>query len=166
MKQWVFKPSEALKLLPTLIQHIQTLPEQAYSLELKRYYPKRSLDANAYAWVLINRIAGIMALDPEEVYRQAIQKCGGNIEYMAVKNEAVESFKRIWGKQGLGWMVRELGPCKNVPGCTTLACYYGSSAFDAKQMHNLIENLVQDAEALEIETMTPDERDRLVSLWE
>ncbi len=166
MKRWIFKPSEVMKLLQMLTHYLPSLDSgKRFVLEIREHHGKRSLDANAYAWVLINEIAGVMGLDPEQVYRDAVTKTGGNIEYLPVREDALKKWDRIWSSKGLGWQTEVLGPCKNLPGYVTVACYYGSHVFDAKQMSNLIENLVQDAKALGIDTRPPQERQQLVERW-
>ena len=44
--------------------------------------------------------------------------------------------------------------------------YYGSSTFDTRQMSRLIDNLIQDAKAVGIETMPPDKLAALLGEWE
>lgn len=73
-----------------------------YDLEVKEHREKRSLDANAYAWVLIGKLAQAMGIPPLDVYLSAIRGIGGNYEVLPVREEAVESFRRIWSGRGLG----------------------------------------------------------------
>jgi hypothetical protein len=135
-----------------------------YDLEVKEHRKKRSLDANAYAWVLINKLAEVMRIPPEEVYRQAIQNVGGNYEVIPIKEEAADHFKRVWEAKGLGWPVDDMGASK-IPGYRNLRCYYGSSTFSVQQMQVFTENLAQDCKALDIETMTPDKLALLMEEW-
>ena len=53
-------------------------PGKKYVAELKEYRKKRSLDANAYCWVLIGQLAAKLRITPLEVYREAIRAIGGN----------------------------------------------------------------------------------------
>lgn len=135
-----------------------------YDLEVKEHRKKRSLDANAYAWVLINKIADALRITPKEIYRQAIQNVSGNYEVIPVKEEAAEHFKQIWEAQGLGWPCVDMGKSK-IDGYRNLRAYYGSSTFSVQQMQVLIDNLVQDCKALGIETMTPDKLALLMEGW-
>jgi len=64
----------------------------------------------------------------------------------------------------LGWQT-DTTP-STLDGCTNVILYYGSSVYDSKQMAALIDNLVQDAQALGIETLPPAEIARLNSQWE
>ena len=44
--------------------------------------------------------------------------------------------------------------------------YYGSSVFSSSTMSRLIDNLIQDAKAVGIETMAPDKLAALLGEWE
>ena len=138
--------------------------DKLYDLEVKEHRKKRSLDANAYAWVLINKLADVMRIPPTEVYRQAIQDISGNNEILPIKEEAVEQFKQAWSHHGLGWICKDMGKSK-LPGYRNLMVYYGSSVYNTKQMSDLIENLVQDCKALDIDVMTERERSLLLEEW-
>lgn len=129
--------------------------DRLYDLEVREHRKKRSLDANAYAWVLIDKLADAMRITPKEIYRQAIVNIGGNCEIIPIKEEAAERFKQIWENQGLGWPCVDMGKSK-IPGYRNLRAYYGSSTYDTRQMAQLIDNLVQDCKALGIETLPPD----------
>ena len=135
-----------------------------YDIEVKEHRKKRSLDANAYAWVLINKIADALRITPKEIYRQAIQGIGNNCEIIPIKEEAAEHFKRIWESQGLGWPCMDMGKSK-IDGYRNLRAYYGSSTYDTRQMSILIDNLVQDCKALDIETMPPERLAALMEGW-
>ena len=135
-----------------------------YDLEVKEHRKKRSLDANAYAWVLINKLADEMRITPLEVYRQAIQNVGGNYEILPIKEDAADHFKRIWEAKGLGWPCVDMGKSK-IDGYRNMRAYYGSSTYDTRQMSQLIDNLVQDCKALDIETLTPEKLSLLMENW-
>ena len=138
--------------------------DKLYDLEVKEHRKKRSLDANAYAWVLINKLAGVLRITPLEVYRQAILNVSGNYEVIPIKEEAVDHFKQIWESQGLGWPCVDMGKSK-LDGYRNLRAYYGSSTFSVSQMQVFIDNLAQDCKALNIETMTPDKLALLMEEW-
>lgn len=147
------------------MQIVRNRKRMLYDLEVKEHRKKRSLDANAYAWVLINKLADAMRITPLEVYRQAIVNIGCNHEILPIKEEAVDHFKKIWEAKGLGWPCLDLGKSK-IPGYRNLVCYYGSSTYDTRQMSQLIDNLVQDCKALDIETLTLDKLALLKEAWQ
>lgn len=144
-------------------QDFAGLKEHDVSIEVKRWRKKRSLDANAYAWVLIDKIAQATGVPKTEVYRQAIREIGGVSDIVAVPDNAVDKFREGWSKQGIGWQTEILD---SKPGYKRIVVYYGSSTYDAKQMSALIDSLVQEAQALGIETLPPAEIARLNSQWE
>lgn len=125
---------------------------------------KRSLNANAYAWKLINDIALAVRESPEAVYREALKNIPNICEVLCVQDKAVDSMERLWTRNHIGRRVeREESKIK---GCTNLYIYYGSSDFDTRQMSMLIDNLVQDAQALGIETRPEEEIKSLLEAWE
>ena len=133
-----------------------------YEIEQKR--KKRSLDANAYFFVLADKLAEKLNIPKEEIYRSCIKEIGGVSEIVCVKNEAVEKLCEGWRHNGLGWQTDTI-PSK-LEGCTNVVLYYGSSTYDTEQMSRLIDIVVQDCKALGIETKTPDEIANMLSLWE
>ena len=139
--------------------------DRLYDLEVKEHRKKRSLDANAYAWVLINKLADVMRIPPTEVYRQAIQDISGNSEVIPIRDDAWVQFKIAWVHNGLGWICKDMGKSK-IPGYRNLMVYYGSSVYDTKQMSDLIDHLVQDCKALDIETLPPDKLALLMEDWD
>ena len=133
------------------------------SIKIAKYREKRSLDANAYCFVLIGKLAEKLNLTKEEIYRNAIKDIGGNSDIVCVKNEAVDNLCKGWERNGLGWQT-DTFPSK-IDGCTNVILYYGSSTYDSKQMYLLIQNVVEDCKTQGIETKTPNEISNLISLW-
>lgn len=125
---------------------------------------KRSQTANAYAWRLINDIALAVKTSPENVYREALRDIPCVCEVICVQNKAVESMERLWTKEHIGRRVER--EKSKIDGCTNLYIYYGSSDFDTKQMSMLIDNLIQDAQNLGLETRPADEINSLLENWE
>lgn len=131
-------------------------------VEIKQHRNKRSLDANAYLWVLCQKIAEVIKSTKEEVYRKAIREVG-QFEILAVREDATESFIRVWNSRGLGWYAEEMD--SKIPGCKKIIAYYGSSVYDTKQMSVLIDYIVSECKELGIETMTPEELESLKEQW-
>lgn len=139
--------------------------DRLYDLEIKEHRKKRSLSANAYAWILIDKLATAQGIPPIEVYRYAIRDIGGNSEIMVVPTDGVERFCRVWESNGLGWQCEDIGPAAS-PGYQEVRCFYGSRVYDTKQMSRLIDSLVQDCKALDIETLPPEKLALLVEGWD
>lgn len=130
-----------------------------YTVEIKEYRPKRSLDSNAYCFALCDKIAERMGIPKAEVYRKAIKEIGGNSDTVCVMEKAADALCNGWEHNGLGW-VTERFPSK-IDGCVNVTLYYGSSTYDSRTMSRLIDSLIDDAKELGIETMTPQELARL-----
>lgn len=143
---------------------VRKMKPKAYDLTVKEHRKKRSLDANAYAWVLIGKLADAMRIPPTVVYNNAIQNIGGNYEVIPIREEAVEKFKEVWTKQGLGWPCVDMGPSK-IQGYRNLRAYYGSSTYDTRQMSILIDALIQDCKALDIETLSEEKLSAMLEGW-
>lgn len=133
------------------------------SVEIKKLSKRRSLDANAMAWVLIDKIAEKTHLKKSEVYRNAIREIGGVSTVVCVKNEAVDALCYGWSDHGMGWQTEKV-PSK-IPDCTNVTLWYGSSVYNTEQMSALIDSLIQDAEALGIPTMSEQETQKLIEMW-
>lgn len=134
------------------------------AIRIDRYRKKRSLDANAYFWVLADRLSAKTGVPKEEVYRNAIRDIGENSETVCIKEEAADKFRKGWSRHGLGWVTEEF-PSK-LPGCVNVVLYYGSSTYDTAQMSRLIDNIVQDCKAVGVETATPEEINVMLKRWE
>jgi hypothetical protein len=113
----------------------------------------------------MGKLAVAMHIKPVEVYRQQIVGVGDNFTPMCVREKDVNRFVSSWERNGLGWIVQDLG-VSQVPGCRNLAAYHGSSTYDTWQMSQLIDNIVQDCKALGIETLTPDKLALLKEEWQ
>lgn len=143
-------------------EQYEALKDAPISFEIKKAANKRSRDANAFCWVLIDKIAEKMNIPKSEVYRQAIREIGGVSETVCIQDKAVERLRAGWEKNGIGWQ-SDIMPSK-LPGCTNVILYYGSSTYDTAQMSRLIDLLIQEAEQLGIPTMK-DEAAELVGRW-
>lgn len=141
--------------------------ENKLTIELKKWRQKRSLDANSYCWVLCDKIAKELCKDgtivtKEDVYKDAILQIG-IFEPFIVQEKTYMNFKRIWEKQGLGFLVQEVSKKDK---CIKVNCYYGSSTYNTKEMSLLIECIVELAKTLNIETKPQSEIDSLLKEWD
>lgn len=145
----------------------QTLDEmqdgKTYTLTVKEHRERRSLDANAYCWVLLDKLAEKLSLPKTDVYRRFIREIGGNSETVCVVEKAADKLCDGWNHNGIGWQTERM-PSK-IEGCVNVILYYGSSTYDTKQMSRLIDMIVDECKEHGIETLTPMELDRLKDRW-
>jgi hypothetical protein len=132
------------------------------SVEIKPYKARRSLDANAYCWVLCQKLAEKIGGTKEDIYKEAIRKAG-QFDYIAVTDSATEQFLKAWQSKGLGWYA-EASESK-IDGCKKIMVYYGSSVYDSKEMAHLIDYIVSECKDSGIDTATPEELSRMMNEW-
>ncbi len=137
--------------------------QEKLTLKVGKYTKKRSLDANAYCWVLIGRIAEKLKIPKTEVYRQAIKEIGGNSDTVCIQDKAVTGLCDGWQRNGIGWQT-DTFPSK-IEGCTNVILYYGSSTYDSSQMARLIDNIQVECRQLGIETKSKEEVESLLRQW-
>lgn len=133
-------------------------------IEIKQHRKRRSLDANAYMWVMLQKIADVLSTDKNridkwDVYLQMLSDYGV-FTHIIVKPEAVERVKEEWRT------VKVLGPV-SVNGQTgiQIQCYYGSHSYDTKEMTRLIDGVITECKELDIETLPPNEIERMKQEW-
>jgi hypothetical protein len=129
------------------------------TVEVKQYRHKRSLDSNAYMWLLLNEMASILKTTKDELYIQVLDRYGV-FTHIVVKENVVERVKQEWRT------VRVLGEV-NINGKVgiQLQCFFGSSSYDTKEMSKLLEGVVQEAKDLGINTVTPREMELMNNAW-
>ena len=133
------------------------------SVKIGKFTKKRSLDANAYCWVLISKLAEKLKLPKADIYRSAIKEIGGNSDTVCVMDKAVQSLRDGWERNGVGWLTETM-PSK-IEGCTNVTLYYGSSTYETAQMSRLINIIVEECRQLGIETKSQEELDSLLGAW-
>lgn len=135
-------------------------PDKEY--EIKEHKQKRSLDANAYLWVLISKIQSVLNIPKETIYKDLIKDIGV-YEVIPIKNIAVNKFCEAWHKNGLGWITETTK--SKLDGYTNVLAYYGSSEYDSKEMARLIDSTIEECKNLDIETKSDEEIKSLVENW-
>lgn len=127
------------------------LEDKPLTVTVKEFRQKRSLSQNSYLWLLLDRLAEKLNRSKEDIYKIYVRDYGA-FEILPIRNDAVEDFKKKWGKNGLGWFTEDLGESK-LNGYTKLIAYYGSSTYNSKEMTRLIGAVIQDCEEQGIQTM-------------
>ena len=138
------------------------LKSQNKHVEIKEHKNYRSLDANAYLWVLLTKLQDKLSIPKEELYKNYIQKIGSS-EILPVKNEAVDKFREAWQRNGLGWITETTK--SKLDGFTNVIAYYGSSSYNTAEMSRLINEVVDDCKEQNIETKSDNEINNLLKQW-
>lgn len=128
----------------------------------KKWRKKRSLDANAYAWVLMSKIADAQEYPTtkEEIYEKMLKDYGVLEEVdgvpITITVKACVDMSRITGH----WMLIKSNGTFNA-----YAMIKGSSEYDAKEMSRFIDGIVAEAKELGIETLPPAELETMMKAW-
>lgn len=142
--------------------------DKLYDLEVKEHRKKRSQDANAKLWALLNEMSVLLHLPPEEIYQGYIPDVGGNFQIVPVMPNDIPQWERDWCKGHIGRMVDDMGPCRTeaLKGYHNLKLYRGSSEYDTAQFSRLLEMVMEDCRQLGIETLSEREKSLLLEEWE
>lgn len=142
------------------VNEIDKLKDSKLSIKAVKHREKRSLDSNAYAWVLMQKIAEAVNSDKWSIYLECLKKYSRAFSHVIVKPEAVEKMKELYRT------CVDLGEI-SVNGKTgnQLQVYYGSSTFNTKEMSVFIDGIVSECKELGIETLPPEELERMKAQW-
>lgn len=125
--------------------------------EISEVRRKRSLNANAYAWVLIGKIADVLKTDKNEVYKLMLDRYGQGEVVSVVSSVDVNGFFKYYKEVGKSTL--------NGKEFTHYRVFKGSSEYDTHEMAILIDGIVYEAKQLDIETLTPQELAALKEEW-
>lgn len=147
--------------LPTIYEKTK---DKDISVEISTWSEKRSLNANAYFHVLVNKIAASLHASSTEIHNWLISDYGcPDSDLGQISLEERIDWRRLDNIH--------LRPTAEYIFDEDLAFrkYYvmrGSHTYNTVEMARLIDGAVQEAKELGIETMTPDELERLKSAWQ
>lgn len=171
-------------------EEINDLLDCNIAIRLNKYRNKRSLDANAYFYVLVNKIAERAHLSDIEVHDKLLSQ---NLAYV-IENGAVDWIVADWksnayrlvklavtehGKQQFKYYYDSLQdvalnkpngePYRDSEGNPKTSRIFwhikGSHEMDTKEMARLIDSTIVEAKELGIETLTCDELERMKASW-
>lgn len=127
------------------------------AVKIDKYREKRSLNANAYAWLLIGKIADDRRISKEDVYFQMLKHYGQSAMVSIQAHIPFTSFVKYCEEVGESTL--------NGKDFKHYKVYKGSSEFDTREMSIFIDGIVSEAQELGINTKTPAQLAELKSLW-
>lgn len=144
----------------TVLREIEQLKNSKLSIKVNKWRKKRSLDSNAYCWVLMTKIAEAIGSSKDEVYEEMLRKYGylynDDDGYIVVTIRSDIDISKVQGH----WKAY-----KNNGKFTSYLMIKGSSEYDTKEMSHFVEQIVLEAQELGIQTLTPDEIAKMNALW-
>ena len=145
----------------------QSLSGQKVRIKIEKYREKRSLDANAYFHVLVGKIADVIGISKNRCKNMLICRYG-QMEFLDDSPVVIHSNVPIEKMAEQQFLHCDPVDCYT-DGDTEMTIYQvyrGSHTYDTKEMSILINGTVQEAKDLEIETMPPDELERMMKAYE
>lgn len=133
---------------------------KSLDVEVKIHRKKRSLNANAYLWGLLNDMAIILRSTPWEVYIEMLRSYGVCRTIPVFPEDAKRERQRYR-------IVEELG-AKYFDGYKILIwlVWDGSHTYNTQQFSRLLEGTIEEAKGLGIEVISAADKDLLLSSWE
>lgn len=138
------------------LEKLEASKGQELVIDAKKYNAKRSLNANAYLWVLCDKIANRLNTTKDAIYLMLIKHYGVCVD-VSVIDEAVDALERQF---------RYVEAYDDGLGKTLARCYIGSSHYDKAEMQRLIDGAIQEAQEQGVDVLSSEEVDRLIQLWE
>lgn len=146
---------------------VDGIKESKLSIKAVRYREKRSLNANAYFHVLTGKIAEALTISKAHAKNVLICRYGQpetlpDGSFMIYKTNApVEYMQELETIHSIPVRISE----ENGKEVIFYKIYRGSHTYNTKEMSLLIDGTVSDAKELGIETLTPDEIERMKNSW-
>lgn len=165
--QDIFQPKHWTVILHKLLDLVFD-EDKEYEIIIREYKEKRSLRANAYSWVLTDKlaekllVAGVK-ISKEEMHAEMIYRYGqpeiSNGETVVYSVQDGVKVTDVYP------YAKEIGQGKvNGKTFNHWRIYRGSHSYDRSEMALFIRGIVEECREQGIETKTPDEINRLISL--
>jgi hypothetical protein len=148
-------------------KQLNSLKDKDVRCSIKQWKERRSLDANAYYWVIIGKLAATLHTSTTELHNRMISDYGqpeiidgSLVHFILLDTIPWDKLNQIHLKPTAKTKVLDDGKLYRV--------YWvmrGSSTYNTKEMSILIEGLVSECKQAEIETLPPEELRRMLRAY-
>lgn len=145
-------------------EQIYDLKGKQIEVEIHELSGKRSKNANAYLWELLTKLQNAGYGNAVKLYKKYIRENGVSAA-RAVPEEAFKTYETSFLDEGIGFQIERTGEntWTNESGekvkMIEFVQYYGSHVYNREQMMRLLDAVVQDCEAVGIQTKKEDFHD-------
>lgn len=160
-RDWgTFVPLVTIAVTEGNLNELNDYRDKDLAIEIKLFRNKRSLNSNAYAWVLMQKLAQAMSVTKDDIYLMMLQRYSKSFTHIIVKENAIDKVKEMYRT------CVDLGEI-TICGSTghQLQVYFGSSTFNTEEMSVFINGLVSECKEVGIETLPPQEIERMLESW-
>lgn len=136
-------------------------------VEIRRHRERRSLDANAYYWLLVGKIRKVTGDSQNRIHNMMLDRYG---ELERMQDGSLVPFCIRDDIDHLEFPYPHLKPTQKTlsKGGRMYRWYYqikGSSGYSTAEMSALIEGVVSECREMGIETMPPEELERMMAAY-
>lgn len=166
----IFGKQLALSVEQDIAEQLDELNGQPVEIIIKPILTGRSKNANAYLWTLLTRLQNAGFGNAVTLYKRYIRENGVSVAY-ELPEQAFKTYETTFTHMGLGFQIERTGDStvtsKNGEIIPTVQFiqYYGSHVYNKRQMHRLLDAVIQDCNAVDIQTETPEELARMIESW-
>lgn len=149
------------------IRFLTDLTDTGRMYEIKEYHERRSLTQNAYYYVLLSKVADALRMSKTELHNRMLRDYG----QIAIIGDKLVPVSVPDTEEGEKDTLRQehfhLKPTSSVRegrdgvNYRTYVLLRGSHEYNTTEMSILLDGLIQEARTLDIETLTPDELERM-----
>lgn len=153
-------------------QQIDSMKDKLLSVVVKQYRRKRSLDANAYYWQLLSKLAECLKISKPHLHNLLLRRYGqpevidGQMVYLVLPDSDSGTRK---ADEAESYHIRPTAQVKTGTDGLQYRTYImlrGSSTYDTREMGELIDGLVSECREQGIETLPPEEFDRMMLAYD
>lgn len=141
--------------LSQVLSEIETLKDKKIRVLAKEYHKKRTLSMNAYFWVLLTEVAKRLKTDSESIHRRYVRDHAFVWTDEDHKPVAIAMIDKVDVDTAIPGYWKAYGERRG-----NLIQYIrikGTSEMDTREMSIIIDDLIEEAKSLGIQTATPEE---------
>lgn len=152
-----------------LFDRLKDLPVR---VDVKQWREKRSLDANGYYWLLLDRCAASLGISKPRAHNLMLRRYGAvetideQMVYLVLPESDEAAEKALEAETYHIRPTSQVKTGRDGKQYRTYMLLKGSSDYDTKEMSTLINGLVDECKALGIETKSPEEVAALLEAYD
>ena len=127
------------------------------SIKIGKFREKRSLNANALCWKMCTEIANVLRSDKDSVYIEMLKRYGQSELISVLATIDISGYVKYYDVFGSGEV--------NGKEFTHYRVYKGSSEYDTREMSILLDGIIEEAKALNINVLSERELSLIKSEW-
>lgn len=156
----------------TVAPRLEELQGFPLTITLKKFRRKRSLDANAYYWVLVAKLGDKLGLSKPYLHNLLLRRYGqpeiidGRMIYLVLPDSDLGA--RI-ADEAETYHIKPTSEVKTGRDGKQFRTYVmlrGSSTYNTEEMSHLIDGLISECKESGVETASPEEIKRMLELYE